>query len=89
MKSALLAATAILIFLGSVVAATAESAITITNVNLRNGPGLSYPVLLTIKAGTRIEIETCAGGWCRLRDGASCYVSQPHLKMQRNNSRPN
>jgi uncharacterized protein YraI len=35
-----------------------------TNLNLRTGPGLLYPVAFVIPAGSAVNIVSCGGTWC-------------------------
>jgi hypothetical protein len=44
--------------------AQAAPALATKNVNLRQGPGTSYPVISTIPGGSTVEIGGCQGRWC-------------------------
>src|ERR1035438_6927257 len=35
-----------------------------TNLNLRTGPGLLYPVAFVIPAGSAVNVVSCGGTWC-------------------------
>jgi len=53
----------------------APSAVTGTNVNLRQGPGTSYTVITLIPAGTPIGISGCNAGWCQVTfQGQNGYI---------------
>lgn len=46
-----------------------------TNVNLRQGPGTNFPVVLTIPAGAPVRVSGCSGQWCQVTfQGQSGYV---------------
>ncbi len=34
------------------------------NVNIRQGPGTTYPVITTIPNGSTVEVSNCQGEWC-------------------------
>jgi len=44
--------------------ALAAPALTTGNVNLRQGPGTSFPVITLIPAGSQVEVAFCRGQWC-------------------------
>ena len=35
-----------------------------TDLNLRTGPGLTYPVIYVIPAGSAVNVVSCGGTWC-------------------------
>jgi uncharacterized protein YraI len=35
-----------------------------SNLNLRTGPGLFYPVAFVIPAGSAVNVVSCGGTWC-------------------------
>ena len=45
-------------------AVQAAPALATKNVNLRQGPGTSYPLITTIPGGSTVEVAGCQGGWC-------------------------
>ncbi|MDQ0509325.1 SH3 domain-containing protein [Ancylobacter amanitiformis] len=54
----------------------AASAATTASVKARSGPGVRFGVLGTLPAGLPVNIESCAGAWCRTQYG---YVSVRHV----------
>jgi len=55
--------------------AEATPALVSTNVNLRQGPGTTYPILGAIPGGTSVDIAGCSGEWCQVTwQGKSGYV---------------
>lgn len=54
-----------------VIPEVANAAITTTtaNVNLRRGPGTNHRVIVTIPAGSRVDIHSCGAQWCYLTWG--------------------
>src|ERR1700743_2971516 len=62
-------------------AADAATAVTVSNVNLREGPSTDYPVITTLPANTAVEIEGCAQGWCKVDyAGAAGWMSEDFLQ---------
>jgi hypothetical protein len=60
-------------------AAFAATAYTTGAVNLRSGPSTSYPRILTVPAGARINVHGC-GGWCSVTyRGHSGYLSASYV----------
>ena len=46
-----------------------------TNVNLRQGPGTNYPIVITIPAGAPVAVTGCSGAWCQVTfQGQSGYI---------------
>ena len=57
---------------------------TTANLNLRDGPGTSFAVILTIPAATRVKVQTTSGadGWVHLdHQGTIGYASKTFLKV--------
>jgi hypothetical protein len=48
----------------SAVAAQSAPALATKNVNMRQGPGTSYPLVTTIPGGSTVDVSGCHGGWC-------------------------
>ncbi|MGA8357547.1 MAG: SH3 domain-containing protein, partial [Xanthobacteraceae bacterium] len=45
------------------------------NVNLRQGPGTNYPIVITIPAGAPVAVAGCSGAWCQVTfQGQSGYI---------------
>jgi len=44
--------------------AQAEPALATKNVNMRQGPGTTYPLITTIPGGSTVEVSGCQGEWC-------------------------
>lgn len=54
---------------------------TTTNLNLRSGPSAQTAKVATLPAGTRVNLMSCARGWCKVEwNGRSGYVSQKYLR---------
>ena len=47
-------------------AADAGVTTTTSNLNLRAGPGMHHRILVTIPAGSRVDIKSCGSRWCYL-----------------------
>lgn len=62
---------AILVIMGIVASsARAEPAAVTYDLNLRSGPGLGYPVILTMAGGSIVEVGECYDGvWCEIEYG--------------------
>ena len=60
----LLATAAALLFTTSV--AAAATVVANTDVNLRSGPGVQYPVIAVIPDGAAVNATGCGGGWCHV-----------------------
>lgn len=50
-------------------AASAAPALAINNVNMRQGPGTNYPIILTIPGGSNVNVGGCNGTWCAVAFG--------------------
>jgi len=48
----------------SVEAASAAPARVYSNTNLRQGPGTSYGVIVTVPGGSIVDVRDCAADWC-------------------------
>ena len=57
----------------------AETALVLSNLKVRTGPGHEYPVITVIPGGSNIQVADCADGWCRvfLATGKRGYVDRP------------
>ena|SRR6516164_1357442 len=42
---------------------------TTSNLNLRTGPGVNYPVHAAIPAGSLVDVVACGHEWCHLKWG--------------------
>jgi len=61
-------------------AALAYPAAATAPVNIRSGPGTSYPVIGTLTSGEGVAVERCTTGWCLVADaGPSGWVSSAYL----------
>lgn len=46
-----------------------------TNVNLREGPGTNYQIVITIPAGAPVNVGGCSAGWCQVTfQGQNGYI---------------
>lgn len=62
-------------------AASAASAIATSAVNVRSGPGTSYGIVDTLRAGEEVEVLGCRSGWCYTeKSGPDGYVSAAYLR---------
>ena len=50
----------------SAASAAAAPALAINNVNLRQGPGTTYTVIMTIPGGSNVDVSGCSGQWCQV-----------------------
>jgi len=51
------------------------------SVNVRSGPGTSYGVVDTLRAGQQVEVLGCRSGWCYIeKSGPDGYVSANYLR---------
>lgn len=69
--------------LASAAAAQVNSgpAIATTNVNMRVGPGTSYPVVTVLRAGDRVIVNRCRVTWCLVDLGRDRgWISQSFLR---------
>lgn len=56
------------------------SAVTVSTLNVRAGPGTSYPVVHVLGRNERVDIVRCSGGWCFVDSrGPSGWVSRNYL----------
>jgi hypothetical protein len=77
MKLARIACPAVLIGFAALSAGSAKAApaVATTTVNLRQGPGTTYPVVAKIPGGSMIDVAGCSGEWCQASfAGRSGYV---------------
>jgi hypothetical protein len=68
---------AALVFLPT--AASADPAVATGNVNVRGGPGTSFPVIDVLSRGEVVDVAGCRTGWCYLTDEDG-YVSSAYLR---------
>jgi len=60
--------------------ATAAPAVTTSNVNVRSGPGPSFPVVDTLRGGTAVDVGQCRGDFCQVNTrSTSGWVSAGFL----------
>jgi SH3 domain-containing protein len=53
----------------------AAPALAINDVNMRQGPGTTYPIITTIPGGSNVEVTGCQGQWCSVAwHGRSGYA---------------
>jgi hypothetical protein len=50
-----------------------------TDLNVRSGPGLAYPVVGSLAKGTLVEVKTMRSGWAALAGGG--WASSEYLKL--------
>ena len=50
----------------SAVGTAAAPALATNNVNLRQGPGTTYTVIMTIPGGSNVDVSGCSGQWCQV-----------------------
>ena len=50
----------------SAAGAAAAPALAVNNVNLRQGPGTTYTVIMTIPGGSNVDVGGCSGEWCQV-----------------------
>ena len=54
--------------------------VTASSLNMRNGAGTSYRVIMTLKKGTKVEVISESNGWSKIKyDGRLGYVSSQYL----------
>jgi len=64
----------------SVECAAAAPALAVHDVNMRQGPGMNYPVVTTIPGGSNVEVNHCSGQWCSVTwNGQSGYAIARNL----------
>jgi|LauGreDrversion4_2_1035121.scaffolds.fasta_scaffold498828_2 hypothetical protein len=61
----------------------AGTAVTISAVNVRKGPGKTFEVSRVLRAGEQVAIQSCKLGWCKIAE--SEYVGERLLKRDLNN----
>ncbi len=59
----------------AVLPASAGEERTTSNLNLRTGPGMHYPVHAVIPAGSLVEVIACGHEWCHLKWGGTVGYS--------------
>lgn len=62
------------------IALAAESKVTTTALNLRTGPGLNYPILLTMPQGAAVTVQSSSGDWSSvIYNGTAGYAFSAYL----------
>jgi len=61
-----IAASAGMLLALSATGAAAAPALAVNNVNLRQGPGTTYVVIMTIPGGSNVDVSGCGGQWCQV-----------------------
>jgi SH3-like domain-containing protein len=61
-----IAASAGMLLALSAAGASAAPALAINNVNLRQGPGTTYTIIMTIPGGSNVDVSGCSGQWCQV-----------------------
>ena len=62
-------------------ATSSTTRMTTTAVNLRAGPSARTAKVATLVRGSRVNVLSCAAGWCRVTvTGKTGYVAQAYLK---------
>jgi hypothetical protein len=57
-----------------------RSALVVSNVNLRSGPGTDSEIIATIPGGSTVQITSCSGEWCAVTwNGRSGYAIARNL----------
>src|SRR5271169_1735384 len=69
MNLAQIATCAVALMALSASCAQAAPALATNNVNMRQGPGTNYPVILTIPGGSNVDVAGCQGQWCQVGFG--------------------
>jgi hypothetical protein len=65
-------------------AASAAPAVTTTKVNLRTGPGTSYPAAGSVGEGVTVDVSECdaSGAWCGVTlDGREGFISGKYIEQ--------
>lgn len=65
-------------------AASAAPAVTTTKVNLRTGPGTSYPAAGSVGEGVTVDVSECdaSGAWCAVTlDGREGFISGKYIEQ--------
>ena len=74
---------AVIVYANKANAQSSHAAYTTTGVNMRTGPGTSYPVITVVPAGGEVFINYCnkSGTWCDLTfRGAPGWISAKYLR---------
>lgn len=48
-------------------AAAADPALVVADNHMRLGPGLGYPIIVTVVEGSTVNVHRCRGVWCEVR----------------------
>lgn len=64
----------------------AQDAATIDYLNMRTGPGVSYPVVKVLPRNSIVHIDKCTNSWCKVYYGPLWgWTSKNHLNFASNN----
>ena len=70
---------ALLLSAGAAIAAPATAQ---TDLSVRAGPGVQYPVVGSIQGGETVDVGGCTGSWCQVSfSGGSGYANRSYLAM--------
>jgi GH25 family lysozyme M1 (1,4-beta-N-acetylmuramidase) len=58
-----------------------EAVVTASVLNVRSGPGITYPKLYTLTNNTKVEITAINKGWAKLRAYGDEWCSEDYLKI--------
>jgi hypothetical protein len=62
--------------------ALAAPAVVQSPVNLRDGPGVGFPIIAAMPAGAPVDVMGCRGGWCRVAFGRTVgFASRDFLAL--------
>jgi SH3-like domain-containing protein len=62
--------------------AGAAPALAINNVNMRQGPGTNFPIIMTIPGGSNVDVGGCDAQWCSVAfGGAAGYAVATSFDM--------
>lgn len=76
--TAVVCAAAVVFLPATASAAPAEAT---SAVNVRSGPGTSYSIVDSLRAGQQVDVRGCRSGWCYIeKSGPDGYVSANYLR---------
>ena len=71
---------AVVIMLGTAIAAEARPVLVTSDLNVRTGPGTQHPSVGVIRGGSTAEVGRCFDGWCEIAWGPlRGFSSQAYL----------